>query len=291
MSSTINCIGCGKVGKTLLKLMRDQHLVDILGIVNRDEKSAQEAIQFIGQGTAYKTFKELPAADITLIASSDSAIQSICEAMVDQKILKPQSIVLHCSGALSSQVLVSAKKLNCHIASVHPVRSFADPISIIQNFKGTFCGYEGDTRIAKQIKQLFEAIGGVIFDIDAEYKSQYHAATVMANNYVTTLHYHAMKTMRATGVEEELAKKLISQLMLGALENLENNTHSKALTGPLQRGDIHVLQQHMAALNTDELTAHLYALLGEATLPLTEHAETQLKAIRKIMKKVPTNLA
>ena len=47
------------------------------------------------------------------------------------------SVVLHCSGALSSADLLAASSLGAAVASAHPVRSFADAAAVAQHFNSS----------------------------------------------------------------------------------------------------------------------------------------------------------
>ena len=268
---TINIIGCGKLGKTIAKLFTINSVGQILGIVNSTIESSAEAARYVGQGAAFASIKELPAADIYFITTRDGYIKKVCEELVAAKNLKKGAIIVHCSGALSSNELDIAKTLGCLIASVHPVRSFADPDMSVSAFKGTICAFEGDGEVLPSMKKLFESIGGNIFMIKGENKKQYHSAIVMANNYLVTLHFHATKNLISAGVDDKTAKILISSMMLDALNNLKNLEHKKALTGPVQRGDVETIRGHLASIE-DKSTRNIYATLGEGTLPLTSHA-------------------
>jgi hypothetical protein len=54
------------------------------------------------------------------------------------------AVVFHCSGAKASTELDALRRAGALVASVHPVRSFADPAAVAADFDGTFCGVEGD---------------------------------------------------------------------------------------------------------------------------------------------------
>jgi predicted short-subunit dehydrogenase-like oxidoreductase (DUF2520 family) len=279
----INCIGCGRVGKTILKLIADNHLAKIQGIINQSMASAQAAVDFIGQGKALKNLEDLPSADIYFIGARDDAIQKICEDLVTKKKLNPSAIIMHFSGFLTSDILSCAQDLPCFIMSAHPVLSIADPATAIKNFSGTCFAVEGDAAALATINTLLTGIGGTVFRIKKEHKPQYHAALVMANNYLTTLHYQAVKNLQAAGVAEDMAKKLVSMLMNDSLNNVAQFHHPVALTGPLQRGDTATVTGHMAALDHDRVAKAIYAALGKGTLALTSHPAAIKKEFKKIL--------
>ncbi len=281
--TTINCIGCGKLGKTILKLIADNQLAKINDIANQSHQSAKAAVEFIGQGNAISKLDELSPADIYFIATRDDTIQKVCEELVRKNLLKPGAIVVHFSGSLSSDILLSARNAQCFIASAHPIKSFAQPSIVVANFSGTYVAIEGNPEAMPAISELFKGIGGVVFNIKKENKRQYHAAMVIANNYLTTLHYQAVENLKSSGVEENIAKKLVSMMMSDSLNNVNRLSHKEALTGPIQRGDAMTIKGHMEALKHDPINKAIYAALGKGTLPLTSHGPSEKKELEKIL--------
>lgn len=277
---TLNIIGCGKLGKTIAKLFVNKGNARILGIVNSSIDSARTAASYVGQGNAFSSISELPAADVYLISTKDGIIEKTCQNLVATNKLKRDAIVMHCSGSLSSQILHAAKLAGCRTASVHPVKSFANPDICLNSFDGTFCAFEGDNESLPLIKPLFEGIGGNLITINSDNKKQYHAAMVMANNYLVTLHYHATQNLIAAGIDAPTAKLLISNMMTDAFNNLKTLEHSKALTGPIQRGDADTVKGHMIAIK-DNSSRSIYSSLGIGTLPLTSHSNDKLDEMKK----------
>jgi len=268
---TINCIGCGRLGKTILRLIVDNQVAKINEVVNQSLQSAEAAIKFVGQGKAVSTLDALSPADIYFITTRDDTVQHICEELARNNLLKPHSIVIHFSGSLTSDVLLSARNVGCFIASIHPVKSFANSEVAVNHFSGTYMAIEGDTEAMPVVNELIQGIGGVAFSIKKESKRQYHAGMVIANNYLTTLHYQAVKSLKESGVEESIAKKLVSMLMGDSLNNVNKFDHKTALTGPIQRGDAVTVKGHMEALRHDPISKAIYTALGKGTLSLTTH--------------------
>lgn len=269
----VSFIGCGKLGKTIAHLLSHNQKVTITGIVNTTLESAQEAVQFIGQGKAYASIETLPHSDIYFITTPDDAIATVCQALVAQTHFNKTAIVVHCSGALSSDVLAPAREQGCAIVNLHPLKSFAHPALSIHSFQGIYCAIEGDLKGSIIIKQLFEEIGGIVFSIDQANKSLYHSASVLANNYLVTLHYQAVQCYVAAGIQEAIANKIVSQLMQDAFSNLQTLSHEDALTGPMQRGDSNTIAMHVAALAHHPELSAIYTSLGLGTLALTPHDE------------------
>lgn len=279
----VNFIGCGRLGRTIARLFHQHSIAEIAGIINSTYESSLEAIEFVGQGNAVRSIDELPPADITFITTKDDRIEKICQELARHCVLKSSSIVAHCSGALSSDILSAAKSSSqCYVASIHPVRSFANPLNTVNTFSGTFCSLEGDKEAKPMLTQLFETIGATILFINKESKKRYHAATAIANNYLVTLHHQAVQNFIHSGIDESIATKLVSGLMLDAFNNLKTMPHTKALTGPIQRGDISTITGHIKSFGDDTVAKCIYSSLGLGTLTLTAHPPTIISEFKNI---------
>jgi predicted short-subunit dehydrogenase-like oxidoreductase (DUF2520 family) len=269
---TINCIGAGRLGKSILRLLYINKASKICGVYDSSFSNSIVAINFIGSGVACKSLQDIPLSDIYLISVPDDQIPSVCKELVDQKNLKNSSVtIIHCSGARSSKDLSYAEEYGCFVASIHPIVSFAIPEIAVNSFKGVYCGLEGSKDACKIVKTLFEKIGGFVFLINGDKKSLYHAAIVLSNNYLTTLHYYSRFLFNEAGVKEEISKHLLMEMMSGSLENLRYLDEKNALTGLIQRGDINTLKEEIMHLKNYHLIRKIYCLLGKATISLTKH--------------------
>lgn len=283
MKNKINFIGCGRLGMSIAKCIQLSQVADIQDIYTQSEASCARAIEFIGAGERCQTLEALRPADIYFIATPDAAIESVCINLAENKHFKKGAVVAHFSGALSSDILSSAKKLDCAVASLHPVKSFADPDATVANFTGTYCSLEGDMAANTVLSTLFQSIGAVVFPIQAEMKMKYHLSMAMANNYLTTLHFHAFEQLCQTGIDEHIAHALISDLMEDALSNIQSHDHQHALTGPIQRGDLNTIRGHLNALDAGSYAQSLYTLLGIGTLPITQLTSSEKKAMLDLL--------
>ncbi len=279
---TINFIGAGKLGKTLAKLILKHNIGKIQGIKNSSFLSGVKAVKFIGQGQAYKEIKDLPMADITFITTPDAVIQQCCEELCRSAKLNLKSTIVHCSGALSSEVLQQAKTLGCCIASIHPMQSFANVKISIGQFKGTYCAIEGDPLAISILSNIFSDMGANIFEIVKSKKALYHTAGIFASNYLIVLCDIAITCLKDAGVEPTIAKEIISSLMKNTVNNLQIKSAKNALTGPIKRGDSDIVSNHLEAL-TDFNLRNIYQTLGLATLALANLPKDKEDELKKIL--------
>ena len=203
-----------------------------------------------------------------MLAVGDDAIAPACAALAGSQPLAG-AIVFHCSGAKASAELAAARAAGAFVASVHPVRSFADPQAVSNAFAGTWCGVEGDPEALAVLEPAFEAIGARLVRIDPAAKTVYHAAAVFASNYLVTVLDAALRAYAAAGVPESVARELARPLATEALANVFRIGPEAALSGPVARGDFAtVARQQEAVTRWDPGTGRLYEALVPPTADL-----------------------
>jgi predicted short-subunit dehydrogenase-like oxidoreductase (DUF2520 family) len=265
---TLNIIGAGHLGKTLGRLFAASGAFAVQDVLTRSAGSAQDAVAFIGAGQAAAVLDTMRHADAVMLAVSDDQIEPVCASLAGAGALDGV-LVFHCSGARSSAALQAAADKGALTASVHPVRSFADPASVARDFAGTWCGVEGDPRALALLEPALAAIGARAVAIDAAAKTVYHAASVFASNYLVTVLDAALRAYQAAGIPEEVALELARPLASETLENVFRLGPRAALSGPIARGDFATVARQQAALDGwDPATAELYRALAEATARL-----------------------
>jgi predicted short-subunit dehydrogenase-like oxidoreductase (DUF2520 family) len=270
MAPTLNIVGAGHVGRTLGRLFTEHGVFAVQDVLTRSHASALDAVAFIGAGRALAQVSELRPARVWMLAVGDDQIAPTCAALAAAGLLNGAT-VFHCSGARASGELQAARGAGAQVASIHPVRSFADPAAVAADFAGTWCGAEGDSDALALLSPAFEAVGARLVAIDAAAKTVYHAASVFASNYLVTVLDAALRAYAAAGVPPEVARELARPLASETLANVFRLGAPAALSGPIARGDLATVARQQAALQGwDGPTASLYQALVEATTALAE---------------------
>ena len=271
MHTTLTIIGCGRLGKSLARLWADNGFFQIQDVLNRRLAHSQEATAFIGAGEAISDYPSLRPAMVYLIAAPDDQIATCCQALAQTGLLSADSIVLHCSGTLPSSILQAAADKGAAMASVHPIRSFAAPEQVVQDFAGTWCGMEGSQRALDVLAPAFAAIGAQLVAIKPEAKIHYHAAAVFACNYLVTLLDVARQSYERAGIAPDVALQMMAPLVRETVENVFRLGPETALTGPVARGDMATAErqlQAVAAANAPH--GDLYARFMKLTIDLAQ---------------------
>lgn len=274
MAPTLNIIGAGKVGRVLGRLFSGSGCFTVQDVLTRSADSAADALRFMGAGQAVAGIGQMRAAEVWMLALGDDQIEAACAQLAAaQGPALVGAVVFHCSGAKSSAVLAAAAHAGALTASVHPIRSFADPAHVAQHFGDTFCGVEGDSAALALLGAALEAVGARTVPIDAAAKTVYHAASVFASNYLVTVLDAALRAYQAAGISEAVARQLAEPLAAESLANVMRIGARGALTGPIARGDLATVARQQAALDAwDGPSGELYRALAVATTQLARPA-------------------
>ncbi|PRC93738.1 Rossmann-like and DUF2520 domain-containing protein [Solimicrobium silvestre] len=262
MKPTLSIIGAGKVGRVLGQQFFKHHIFTLHDVLNRSLSSSLAACKFMGAGNAISEFSELRQADVYMLAVSDDQIKSCSQQLQQLGLINPDTLVFHCSGALCASEL----GMTNGAASLHPIRSFADPTTVAAQFTDTICSVEGNANAAQILTTALEKMGAQVVHLEPEGKALYHAAAVFASNYLVTLMDAALTTFQAAGIPLKMAQHMTEPLARETLENVFRLGAKNALTGPIARGDFLTVKRHHDALNsTNPDNAELYMALAEST--------------------------
>ena len=268
MTPTLNIVGAGHVGRVLGRLFAARGVFALQDVLTRGSASAQEALAFMGAGHAAAGPGAMRAAVAWMLAVPDDSIGAVAATLAASAPMAG-AVVFHCSGARAATELDALRRAGAYVASVHPVRSFADPAMVAAHFDGTFCGVEGDAPALALLLPSFAAIGARTVRIDAAAKTVYHAASVFAANYLVTVLDAALRAYEAAGVPPEVARELARPLAGETLDNVLRLGPEAALTGPIARGDTATVARQQAAVTAwDAPTGALYEALAVATRDL-----------------------
>ena len=268
---TLSMIGCGAVGKTLGRLFHQEKVFQVQDIMTCSLEGARSSAAFIGAGRAVAGLGELRPADLFFIAVDDDSIAGCAAALAGSGVVRPGAIVCHLSGSLPSSVLAPVTGPGGLVASVHPVKSFTDPLDSVAGFAGTWCGIEGDAPALACLSDAFSAIGGRPFPVDARFKAIYHAGSVLVCNYLTALVEAGARAYQKGGLPRETALSVLEPLVRGTVQNIFRSGTAQALTGPIARGDCQVVARQLEALDDwDGGIALIYRALGRIALDLSQ---------------------
>ena len=263
-------IGCGRVGTHLAVHLAGQGYRPA-AFSSRTFASAQNAAFHAGEGKVFENAAEAAATcELIFITTPDTCIAPVCDQIAADGGCNENSVVFHLSGALSSEILASAQKVGAQTGSLHPLQAFApyEP-GHASPFTGINMSVEGTFGAAALGHKIAAALQARAFTIPTDAKILYHAAAVVASNYLVTLEHVALTLLAQTGLDQARAYEILAPLIQGTLGNIASKGSVDALTGPVVRGDAAVIARHLADIDKKmPQFSGVYRLLGQHTLDI-----------------------
>jgi predicted short-subunit dehydrogenase-like oxidoreductase (DUF2520 family) len=278
-------MGAGIVGTALAaRLVRAG--IPVIGLHGRQVEltDAARAISGVVGSTG-----EIPAilseSDIIIISVRDERTREVVDRLVNEKRLRPGQVLLHTSGANAAASVLSAARPHVRaVGTLHPLVSFADARVAVEHFSEVAFGIEGDEPAKAYAKRLVRAMGAHAVFLEAENLPLYHAGAVLASNYVVALADVAQRLFVAAGVPQDQALPALIPLLSSVVQNLAQVGLPGALTGPVARGDVSSVEQHLRTLEArapDVL--ELYRLVGRDVLRLArEKSKLAPEAVKRL---------
>jgi predicted short-subunit dehydrogenase-like oxidoreductase (DUF2520 family) len=257
------------MGLSLASILVEAGLAGELLLVGLAEKAPEHPVVAAGvTGYTSRLVSPPPPGARLLLTVPDGSIREVAIGLASLGQPGDGSVALHFSGAQSSKVLEPLAERGCAVGSLHPLQTVADPGHGAERLRGAFFTFEGDARARQAAVAITGAAGGTMLELQAEDKARYHAACVFASNYVVTSAAVGTRLLaEAVGVSREDAARALQPLWSGAVANLAELGLPRALTGPVARGDVDTIRDHLVSLENDD--RNLYRELALQTLELS----------------------
>jgi len=188
---------------------------------------------------------------LVFISVPDSQIEIVAKKLSLSRDSFKDFVFIHLSGAFDNTLLDTLRKKKAETASLHIMQTFPSrkPISI----KGCFAAVE--TRSNKTERLLFNIAKEISlkpFKLTAEEKTYYHLAGVFISNFMIGNFFDAESIFNMKNVH---TIDLMEPIITSTLKNIKHEGVKKALTGPVERGDIGTIKKHISALKKLSLQA------------------------------------
>jgi len=278
-------IGAGTVG-TALAVRLSSKGYQVIAVSSRSQTSARKLAQAVSGCHAFNNNQGVAdTAELIFVTTPDDTIVSVVSEIQWHR---GQSVV-HCSGALSTDILESAKKPGAQVGAFHPLQTFAGVKQAIENIPGSTFAVEAEEPLLSTLKDIATALDGHWIELKANDKVAYHAAAVIACNYLVTLVKLATDLWQSFNIPQSQATQALLPLIRGTIHNIDTVGIPQCLTGPIARGDIETIKKHLDALQkVAPALLSTYQELGLQTIPvalakgrINQHQAEELQAILK----------
>ena len=237
-------IGAGRTATALAHAMSRAGYV-IAAVSSRSPEPARALAEGIPGCDAMDTLEGVVAAcDAVLLTVPDDAIAPVAASLP----WREGQAVVHCSGALSLEVLEAARQRGAQVGGLHPFQTFPSGREAIPWLAGSTFAIDAAGELSRWLHDLAQRLGCRAVTVAAEDRPLYHAAAVLSCGYVTTLLDAACDLWEAAGFSRKEAVEGILPLAMGTLRSIQAQGTEEAATGPIVRADIGTVGRHVEAL-------------------------------------------
>jgi len=272
-------VGVGRLGASIGEGLQDAGWPVVL-VARRDASAAMASARGF---SVIRSLADAAPADLVLLCVPDDALIPVLRELgTVLRVLRPECVVLHTSGAVPVSALRDAAPRGVPIGSLHPLQSVTaqSGAAVLGGAPAAVSGEPGALAMAERVAH---ALGMNPFRLADEAKPLYHAASAMAANFTVALLDVAIELARAAGMPPEHARIALARLASLATARVAEVETTTALTGPIARGDVGTVRLHLAALRRS--APHIVPLYVEAarcTLQLAARAGLGGDAMRDI---------
>ncbi len=263
-------IGAGKVGTSFGQYLVTRG-IEVAGYYDKSDDAAMIASQNVN-GIVFKTLDDvMHGANFIFVTTSDDVIADVSRKLWEKNLVTDDHVLVHMSGALTSGVLKYRGSDHGRVYSLHPLQSFADTGKALEDLEHTYFSLEGESNEENAVVKLLEKMGNPFFEIEASQKSAYHMTACIMSNYLTTLMDFGLSTLESIGIDRKEGFRAMRPLIDGTINNIEAYGTELALTGPIARGDVATVSEHLKNFSSDTSNdERLYKILGTKTLELAQ---------------------
>ncbi len=240
----VGVIGAGRVGAVLgAALAAAGH--DVVAASGLSSASAERAARLLPGVPLLHADEVVAAADLVVLAVPDDTLPGLVAGLAETGAWRPGQMTFHTSGAHGLAVLEPAERVGVLPLALHPAMTFTGVPEDADRLVGAPFGVTSRPEHRAVAETLTLEMGGEPFFVAEEDRRLYHAALVTGANHLVTLVAEAADLLRGAGVDDPA--RVLGPLLTAALDNALRRG-DRGLTGPVSRGDVGTVQNHLATL-------------------------------------------
>ena len=207
-------------------------------------------------------------AELIWLCVPDAAIEQAAHSLAAEVEWKGR-VALHSSGALTSDVLGMLRRRGASVASVHPMMTFVKG-SRLSDARPALAGVpfavEGDPAAVRAARRVIRDVGGHAYAILKKDKAAYHAWGTFASPLFTALLATTEQVAMLAGVNRKEAKRRMIPILQQTLANYAALGAAGGFSGPIVRGDVDTVKEHLRALRGKRAAREVYSALARGAL-------------------------
>jgi predicted short-subunit dehydrogenase-like oxidoreductase (DUF2520 family) len=204
-----------------------------------------------------------PTSNIIWLCHTDDALAETA-ALLARRSGWRDRIVLHSSGALTSDVLAPLQRAGALAASLHPMMTFVP--RVVPRLRGVPFAMEGDRAAVAAAKRIVHDLGAEALEIKKEAKVLYHALGSFSSPLLVATLATAERIGRAAGLSRPQLAKIMGPILRQTLKNYLEKGAAAAFSGPVKRGDLNTVRRHLRDLESVPGAVAVYRALVQSAL-------------------------
>jgi len=259
----IGVVGAGRVGAVLAAALREAGH-EIVAAAGESDASRRRIEALLPGVPAQKPSSVARACDLLLLTVPDDMLSNVVAMLSASGAIREGQYVVHTSGRHGLAVLAPATAAGARPLALHPAMTFTGTDIDLPRLAGCVFGVTVGDAERGLAERLVADVGGRPIWVTEDKRALYHAGLAHGANHLVTLVTQAMELLSASGADQPA--DTLRPLLEAALDNALEQGDS-ALTGPIVRGDVETVRDHLAevARNAPD-TLPSYVALGRATL-------------------------
>jgi predicted short-subunit dehydrogenase-like oxidoreductase (DUF2520 family) len=218
-----------------------------------------------------------PTSDILWICHTDDALTETAKLLA-RKPGWSGKIVLHSSGALSSDVLSALKRKGASTASLHPMMTFVPGAT--PRMEEVPFAVEGDARAVSVARRIVRDMRAESFAIKKAAKPLYHALGSFSSPLIVAALVTAERVGRGAGLTASQTRRVMAPILHQTIKNYVERGAAAAFSGPIKRGDLNTVLRHLKELKRVPGASEVYrALVKSALMDLPSRNRKQLLSL------------
>ena len=281
-------VGAGRMGLALgTALLRSGAAERVAYASRTPERPASPLLEEPGATWTGDAAAPPDGTTVVLLAVPDDALPAVSVRLATRAAPRGAA-ALHLSGALTAAVLEPLHEAGYAVGTLHPLQTVADPETGVERLRGCAFAIGGEPAALGAARRLVADLADQILVVPPTARPRYHAAAVIASNYLVAILHLAARQLGPVGLDERDAVRALLPLVRGTLENVEELGIPAALTGPIARGDADTVRLHLGRLSPGDRL--LYCALGREALRVAARAglaEDRVERLAELLSESP----
>lgn len=243
-SLRVGVIGAGRIGPVLASALRASGH-QLTGITARSEQSRERVAAMLPGVKIAEAGEIARASDLVMLCVGDDAIAPLVAELAEAGDLLPGQIVAHVAGRFGTEVLDPARQAGALTLALHPAMTFTGTSVDLARLPGCPWAITAPATLIPLASALVIDFQGEPFVLPEADRPAYHAALTHGANHLVTTVAQASRMLAELGIEDP--GRVLEPLTQAALQGVLRSGEA-ALTGPVSRGDIGTVAEHLDAL-------------------------------------------